>query len=541
MQGSLDTLLICINGSLREKLARELELLPNAFLKVYPESGLSSALLQIKKRNFDVALLDVGDPFIFSQKCTTLIRDLTHLVATIAFAPQPSLSLVQKISSLGALDWISTSELSSTDLYSRILLATERRKKELNLMREIESLQDFHKKKDAFLASLSHELRTPLNVILGNLELLKRYSENVSAECLESLKAIERNAQTEAHLVSDTLEFSRIINGKLSLSKKMLSIEDLLQSSIESIQFPAREKEISVTLDIASKLPTFYGDETRLKQVIWNLLSNAVKFTPPKGSIHVRAFRKSNFFQILVKDSGIGVSPENRNKIFERFWQEPNKTSDSNTGLGLGLSISKHIIELHGGSIGVSSESHKKGSTFIVCLPVNSKQEDTPISPESKVKKIDHFQNQISRTTLSKVKILVIDDSLDSLTLMKRSLEMIGAQVTTTSNAQQGLQLAQENAYDLIISDIGMPNLNGYDLMKNFRNWELMNRPYSTPSIALSAYASDSNILSAYQAGFHSYIAKPYSFIELLDEIRKLIHFNSPTTVDSHTESPIVH
>lgn len=388
---------------------------------------------------------------------------------------------------------------------------------------KIRELDVAHRRKDEFLATLSHELRTPLNVITGYVELLKTLEQD-SPEFAEALSAIERNAKIEVQLVSDTLDVSRIITGKMTLEVSNFSFEDVVDSAIESIRFSAQAKSLSIQKTSVGETTSFVGDENKIRQMIWNLLTNAVKFTPPGGVIRVDLRASGSDLELLVRDTGKGIAPGSLHHVFERFWQEDAGINRQYMGLGLGLAIVRHIVELHGGTAHVESEGLEKGTTFKIRLP--------KVSDKQKLGEGKSASSMISRATpgttnwkgsLGGVQILCIDDSPDSLLVLSHLLKRAGASVKTCPSSGQGLAEAETNQYDVIISDIGMPEMDGYELMKRLRSWETQNRRSQVPSIALTAHVNPSDVEDAHKAGYHLHLSKPVNVRDLEEAVRRLL------------------
>jgi two-component system OmpR family sensor kinase len=398
-----------------------------------------------------------------------------------------------------------------------------RRLLEDELKLKIDELNVAHRRKDEFLATLSHELRTPLNIIIGNIEVL-RSSEVDSKDFWEAIAAIERGARSESQLVGDTLEMSSIVTGKLRLEMTEITIEDVIESALESVKFAAAAKNIlirSVGFTDGIKLA---GDEGRLRQVVWNLLSNAVKFTPERGSITISVESDGASVEFSVADSGKGISPEGLSRVFERFWQEDSSINRKYMGLGLGLAIVRHIIEMHGGTVRVASRGPGCGAVFTVILPIRHIV-SVDSSPEFK-KLAELAKSKIQDQSLAQLKnkrILLIDDSVDSLQLLVRLLERRGAIVDAASDPEQGLEYAKSGKYDILVSDIGMPVLSGYELISQLRIWEFENGRTQNPlpSIALTAYAMETDEQRAIEAGFQAHISKPIDFGRLAHAISK--------------------
>lgn len=387
----------------------------------------------------------------------------------------------------------------------------------------IKELDIAHRRKDEFLATLSHELRTPLNVVVGNLELLKT-TDSHAPEFMEIVSAIERNTRLEVQLVADVLDVSRVINGKMMLNISEFDFDQVIDSAIESVKFSAQAKEIIVIKNIAEDIKFFVGDENRIRQVIWNLLANAVKFTPSRGTVSIDVRRLENRIEFSVCDTGKGIAQESFSHVFERFWQEDAGINRRYMGLGLGLAIVRHIVELHGGNVNVKSEGLNKSTTFTIELPM--------VLPETVQKIKENVIANIPLSTPGKpvqslvfsgVQILIIDDSIDSLMLLSRILTRLGAQVKASSTPEEGLAEAKNGYFDIIISDIGMPEMDGYELMKRLRAWAEENHVPKVPAIALTAHVEEADIVRALEAGYQLHVPKPVVVKDLEASIKRLL------------------
>jgi PAS domain S-box-containing protein len=369
--------------------------------------------------------------------------------------------------------------------------------------------------KDEFLATLSHELRTPLNAIMGWAQLMG-LGTMAGDEMQDAGRAIERNARTQKQLIDDLLDMSRIISGKLRLDLQQVDPISFIDAAVETIRPSASVKEIRIERLIDPLAGPVSGDPSRLQQVMWNLLSNAVKFTPKGGRIQVRLERVNSHIELSVSDTGQGIDPAFLPHLFERFRQADASTTRKHGGLGIGLAIVKEIVELHGGTVRAKSAGDGQGAAFVVTLPLlllKNKAEPTRVHPTaSSASVID-----IGLTDLSGLKILFVDDEPDARSLVKRLLEECGAQAMAAESAQQALDLARGDKPDVLISDIGMPETDGYEFLRQFR---MAGDSYSkVPAIALTAFARSEDRTRALRAGFISHVAKPIEPSELLATI----------------------
>ncbi|MBD2461278.1 PAS domain S-box protein [Oscillatoria sp. FACHB-1407] len=366
--------------------------------------------------------------------------------------------------------------------------------------------------KDEFLAVLSHELRTPLNPILGWTQLLLRGKLDADTTAI-ALASIERNAKLQVQLIEDLLDISRILQGKLNLNSCPVNLAATVEAAMETIRLAAETKAIQVQTHFAFKDYIVLGDSGRLQQVIWNLLSNAVKFTPHKGKIDVYLERVGDYVSIQIQDTGKGIQPEFLPHVFDYFRQADSSITRTFGGLGLGLAIARHIVELHGGIIQAESLGEDQGATFTVTLPVWKGAPDPAL--------MNSFPSS-SHANLDGVRVLVVDDEADNLDLVTFILEQAGATVTAVASALEGLKHFQQDVPDILLADIGMPDVDGYNFLHQIRQLPL-ERGGQVPAIALTAYASKTDQLQALAAGFQQHIAKPITPDHLLTEIQHLV------------------
>lgn len=373
--------------------------------------------------------------------------------------------------------------------------------------------------KDEFLAVLSHELRTPLNPILGWTKLLR--SGNLDAAKVDSaLEVIERNAKLQTQLIEDLLDVSRILQGKLKLNSAPVYLASTVEAAIETVRLAAEAKAIQIQTWIEPAVRPVIGDGGRLQQVIWNLLSNAVKFTPEGGRVEVRLRQIGSHAQIQVCDTGKGISPEFLPHIFEYFRQADGTTTRAFGGLGLGLAIARHLVELHGGSIAATSPGEGQGATFTVQLPTG-----TAALSSSRIQ-----DGRCAALNLQGLRVLAVDDEADMRELLKVLLEQQGMTVTLAASAQEALVLLPQIQPDLLLSDIGMPETDGYMLLKQVRSLAPA-QGGQTPAIALTAYAAEADQKQAIAAGFQAHVAKPVEPDTLIEAIVRLVNSASDRPV----------
>jgi PAS domain S-box-containing protein len=372
----------------------------------------------------------------------------------------------------------------------------EARSQEQHLRSEAESAS---RAKDEFLATVSHELRTPLNAILGWTVMLR--ARNLPADLERPLSVIERNARAQAKLIEDVLDVSRIISGKLSLKLGATNVRDAIDASIETVTPSAQAKGVKLSADIDDASMLITADADRLQQVVWNLLTNAVKFTPKGGEVWVQAGREGSSVSIVVKDSGEGIDPSALPYIFESFHQADASTTRRHGGLGLGLAIVKQLVIAHGGTIRATSEGRGKGAIFVVKLPVREAAVRAPIDRAALV-----GGRVVPR--LDGLRLLVIDDEEDARSVVATVLRGQGAEVHLAASATEALAKLEDVRPDVVVSDIGMPETDGYALIRQIRALPatLGGR---TPAVALTAYARREDAERAFAAGFQMHVAKP--------------------------------
>ncbi|MBA3484196.1 MAG: PAS domain S-box protein [Pirellulales bacterium] len=371
--------------------------------------------------------------------------------------------------------------------------------------------------KDEFLATLSHELRTPLNAILGWSQLIAM-GDMDDDELRQGLETIERNARAQTQLIEDLLDMSRIISGKVRLDVQRVDLAGVVDAAVDSVQPSADAKGIRLRKIVDPLAGPVSGDPMRMQQVVWNLLSNAVKFTPKNGTIDVLLERVNSHLEITVHDSGAGIKPEFLPWVFERFRQADSSTTRKHGGLGLGLSIVKQLVELHGGTVRAKSAGENQGATFIVALPLapirSDENRDHPAA--YKVPGID-----CEELHLDGLKVLVVDDEPDARHLIKRVLKQCHAEVTLAAGADEALAALKAVRPDVIISDVGMPGKDGYQFIREVRSLMAADGGH-IPAIALTAFARSEDRTRAMLAGYQVHMSKPIEPHELLATIASL-------------------
>lgn len=364
--------------------------------------------------------------------------------------------------------------------------------------------------KDEFLSTVSHELRTPLNAILGYAQLLLYSGQEEDHR--EGLGVIERNARMQAQIIDDLLDMSRIISGKLRLETATVNPAEVIRAALETMRPAATAKAIELAFTTDPQPAPVLGDSARLQQVVWNLLSNAVKFTPKGGRVEVSLERVNSHVEIAVKDNGQGIRPEFLPHVFDRFRQQDPGTTRRYGGLGLGLSIVKHLVELHGGVIEAHSEGDGRGATFIVRLPVRLMQ--GPAADGAGGAQQARDQELGPDFTLRGLRVLVVDDEPDSRELMRRFLSDFEAEVETAASVDEALAAFERRPPDLLLSDVGLPGRDGLELVRIVRQWPA-ERGGRVPAAAVTAFAGSEDRKRVMLAGFQAHIAKPVDPAEL--------------------------
>jgi CheY-like chemotaxis protein len=389
-----------------------------------------------------------------------------------------------------------------------------------------EQAESANRVKDEFLAVVSHELRTPLTAITGWADILLEGKVPGSTQ-LRGLQAIQRQSRSQRQLIDDLLDVSRIVSGKLRLDFRAVEPSKIISSAIDVVRPTAHAKNISLVVHLDTREGKMSGDPERLQQVIWNLLSNAIKFTLEGGRVEIRSRWLESSIEIVVLDTGQGISPEFLPHVFERFQQADVSTTRAHGGLGLGLSIVRHLVEIHGGTVQADSAGKDKGSTFTVCLP------GIPRRGTAAPKSEREFQQDIAgaeTAMLSGLRILVVDDDPDSREVIAAELTLYGANTGVSDSADDALRKIETFKPDVILADIEMPGEDGYSMMRKIRN-SSNEQARLTPAIALTAYAGDGNRQRALDAGYQKHISKPAEPEELALAIAGVARLSQSTGV----------
>ena len=373
--------------------------------------------------------------------------------------------------------------------------------------------------KDEFLATLSHELRTPLNAILGYSRMLESGMLTADKHA-HALQTVERNATSLTQIVEDILDVSRIISGKIRLNVQPVDLPAVMSAAVETVMLAAEAKQIRVQTILDPRAAPISGDPNRMQQIVWNLVSNAVKFTPKQGVVQVRLERVNSHVEIVVSDTGTGITPDFLPHIFERFRQADSGTTREHAGLGLGLAIARHLVELHGGTIHAASDGRDKGSTFRVRLPVMIVHHEEAV--ERRVHPTTDFPRVATHLPdLGGLSVLAVDDDADARTLVSETLESRGARVIAVDSAEEALHALEKARPDIVLADIGMAKSDGFELIKRIRQSSDA-AVRKVPAAALTAYARAEDRMKVLQAGFQMHLAKPVDPAELIVAVASL-------------------
>jgi PAS domain S-box-containing protein len=415
--------------------------------------------------------------------------------------------------------------MDNARLYDRAQRAIREREELLRREQEArQQVEEASRAKDEFLGLISHEIRTPLNAILGWTSMLTSAKLD-SAAVAGAIETIDRNARLQARLIEDMLDISRIMTGKLRLDAQPMDLTTVINGAVESLRPAADAREIRIysVLDYGAGL--VLGDSTRLQQVIWNLLSNAIKFTPKGGSVRIYLERINSHLEISVSDTGPGIDEEFLPFVFDRFRQADSSTTKKHGGLGLGLSIVRQLVELHGGTVEAANRTDETGAVFTVKLPVMAVRSKVE-KPVRKTEPVNDFaEDPVSlenSAQLNGVRVIAVDDDADARLLLQAVLESRGAEVKVCESAAEALESIDRFEPHILVSDIGMPDEDGYSLIKKIRATEGSFR--RIPAVALTAFARVEDRLKALSAGFNMHVPKPVEPLELTMVIASLIN-----------------
>jgi signal transduction histidine kinase/ActR/RegA family two-component response regulator len=380
------------------------------------------------------------------------------------------------------------------------------RAEELDELRQL--AEDANRLKDEFLAIMSHELRNPLNVILGYSELLVRNEEITRNPQLQRMaETIKRNAIAQSKLIRDLLDLSRLRSGKLALNRENVSMLASVNNAIDTVRSEAAAKQIAIEIEAPDETLFVEGDPVRLEQIIWNLLNNSVKFTPAGGTISVRIGAENDQVVLTVEDTGQGIEASFLPHIFELFRQADASTSRAHSGMGIGLAVVKQLVDLHHGSIAVNSAGVGKGTTFTIKLPL-SLEIRPQLAPVMDL-----------TTSLGKFAVLVVDDSEDTTEMLAQLLQMSGANVSSATSGDEALRIMAENEFDVVLSDISMPGMDGFEFLRNLR--QLPGRA-DVPVLALTGFGRPEDIERVKREGFFSHVTKPFDIHALIEVLKNV-------------------
>ncbi|HEX8774503.1 MAG TPA: PAS domain S-box protein [Pyrinomonadaceae bacterium] len=488
-------------------------------------------------------VLRTGKPECVSEISDSMLaeaaRDAEHLgfIRELGLKSYMIVPLIARGRTLGAITFVTDesgrqyteADLSyAEDLARRAALAVDNAR----LYREA---QEANRTKDEFLATVSHELRTPLTAVLGWARILRSGGID-QATALRALETIERNARSQAQLVEDLLDVSRIITGKLRLDVRPVELKSVIDLSIEAIRPAAEAKGVRLQVVLDPMAGPISGDPDRLQQIIWNLLSNAVKFTPRDGRVQVRLERVRSHVEVTVSDTGMGIEPKFLPFVFERFRQADGTSTRQYGGLGLGLAIVRHLVELHGGQVRAASPGENQGSTFTVELPLMAVQSESSEQEHAAIPTGENFAGLDITGILDGLRVLVVDDEEDARVLIATILEQRGAKVLSVPSATEALETLPVLQPDVIISDIEMPYEDGYALIKKIRELD-PKEGGRTPAAALTAYARTEDRMRALLAGFQIHLPKPVDPAELIAVVANLSGRTGPGISEHDTYS----
>jgi signal transduction histidine kinase/ActR/RegA family two-component response regulator len=372
--------------------------------------------------------------------------------------------------------------------------------------------------KDEFLATLSHELRTPMNAIVGWTSLLAAGDLDAPTTA-RAVASIDRNAKAQVRLIEDILDVSRIVSGKLRLKVQPVDLPAVAEAAVDALRHAAEARGVRLQMVLDSGAGPVFGDPDRLQQVVWNLLSNAIKFTPRGGRVFVQLWKPNSHVELVVRDTGLGIKPEFLPHVFERFRQADSSSTRAHGGLGLGLAIVRHLVELHGGTVEAISDGEGKGATFSVKLPLGPvRVEEEDVEPSAAP-----ASGRTAREAddLAGVRVLVVEDDQESRELLESMLGRLGAEVEAAASADEAMDSLQRRTPDVLISDIEMPGENGYSLIRRIRSLP-RERGGAVPAAALTAYARTEDRVAALTAGFQLHLSKPVASAELAAVVASL-------------------
>jgi signal transduction histidine kinase len=477
---------------------------PLGFVVLEAASG-QEALLTLLKHDIAGIIMDVRMPGMDGFETVALIRERErnrHVPVVFVTANEDDSARKRRGIALGAVDYIA--KPFDVDLFrakiAGIVKNQQEHEEEVAASREAAT-----RIKDEFLAVISHELRTPLNAILSWAELLAA-DRLEPADGRKAAVAIVRNAKMQRRLIDDLLDFSRVAAGKLQLHRQRVDIGALVTSTVDSLRPAASEPNIEFRIVTEGEGFEIEADGGRVQQALSNLLTNAIKFSNASGSIEIKIDRQDDAVRISVADQGIGISSDFLAHVFDYFRQEHNGAARPFGGLGLGLAITKRIVDLHGGKLSVASDGHGKGATFTICLPVRAAGANIDVAAAAATA-FEIAPSTAAYGCLERLRILFVDDDFDNLDAVGSVLESAGAEVVPASSAKEAVELLNKAPVDVILSDIGMPDEDGLSMIRRIRAGDVASR--QTPALALSAHASSDDRDQSLSAGFDDHLGKP--------------------------------
>jgi PAS domain S-box-containing protein len=456
-------------------------------------SSLIDLYPSVKTRGLDryYANALAGEVHVLSERFHKFLIPIARNIQSIGLS---EMAQSARIAPLASAERIVGTITVIEDVTERVVSERELRNQIAASERARKVAEEASKLKDEFLATMSHEIRTPLNAVLGWARILRTQPRLKKRD--HALEVIERNAASQLRLVEDLLDMARVISGKLRLDLKIVTLEDVVRAAIDVVTPAAAAKNITISTSFDKHRPVINGDFDRMQQVIWNLMSNAVKFTEPGGRVDAQISRKGTAVELIVRDTGQGISRDFLPYMFDRFRQADASASRRHGGLGLGLALVRQIVELHGGSVSAASDGENRGSTFVVRLPIAA---GTLAAPAVNAEPV----------TLKGIRVLVVDDDVDGRDMLLTSLREYGATVRGAASSAEALSVLDSDAsFDVVISDIGMPDTDGYEFIRLVRN-AADAKTRLLPAIAVTAYADPEDRIRASVAGYQAHLSKP--------------------------------
>jgi PAS domain S-box-containing protein len=491
----------------------EQDLTGSNLLEVFPE---------LKTRGFDRYYKDAlgGQSRVLSHRLHKYLLPMTPSAGVTAFAQMQQSARISPlfdgetvIGTITVIEDVTERVAREMELNIQIeererLLASEQAARH--------SAEENSRLKDEFLASVSHEIRTPLNAINGWTQILLSGDSN-EEKSRHALNTIQRNVGSQTQIIDDLLDISRIVTGQMRLNPDPVNLAESIDSALNSLRPTATARKIELIKSIEAERTFVMADVSRLQQILWNLLSNAVKFTPAGGRIEIILRELDDFAEIIIRDSGHGIPADFLPFVFERFRQADGSSKRKHGGLGLGLSIVKNLVEMHGGTVTVQSDGEGTGATFCVSLPLLllPKEDETDHSAGALINRAER--------NFAGIRILIVDDDNDSREMLQYALEDTKALIMTAPSAGEALALFPTFEPDILISDLGMPEMDGYDLIGQIRALPSENGG-RTPAIALTGYVGAEEEKRVYSSGFDIHLAKPVDFNRLMEIINNLLH-----------------